>query len=96
MIHNYLYNEIIISNSLLRPNAKVKRDSIDIKSKTSLVDDWLNITMFDSIDGNLSLAVKQNADQDTENALRDRSGSNLKLSEPDRLEVPAFLRRQAN
>lgn len=54
-INNKPY-EIVISNSLLRPNAKIKRDSIDIKSKTSLVDDWLNITLFDSIDGNLSLA----------------------------------------
>ena len=53
---NLLKNADIISNSLLRPNAKIKRDSIDIKSKTSLVDDWLNITLFDSIDGNLSLA----------------------------------------
>ena len=54
-INNKPY-EIVISNSLLRPNTKIKRDSIDIKSKTSLVDDWLNITLFDSIDGNLSLA----------------------------------------
>jgi len=48
--------EIKISNSILRPSSKVKRDSTDIKSKTSLVDDWLSITLFDSIDGRSSFA----------------------------------------
>ena len=59
---NYVFNinnrsyEVKISNSLLRPKATVERDSIDIKSKTSLVDDWLSVTLFDSIDGKLSFA----------------------------------------
>jgi hypothetical protein len=48
--------EIKISNSLTKPNAKIKRDSLDIKSKVSLVDDWLSITIFDSIDKKPSFA----------------------------------------
>jgi len=48
--------KIEVSNSLVKPKTKIKRDSINIKSKSSLVDDWFNLTIFDSIDGNLSLA----------------------------------------
>ena len=44
------------TNSLSKPSSKIKRDSIDIKSKTSLVDDWLSITVFDSLNGNPSFA----------------------------------------
>ena len=40
----------------IKPKTKIKRDSINIKSKSSLVDDWFNLTIFDSIDSNLSLA----------------------------------------
>ena len=48
--------KIEVSNSLVKPKTKIKRDSINIKSKSSLVDDWFNLTIFDSIDSNLSLA----------------------------------------
>ena len=48
--------DLKITNSLSKPSSKIKRDSIDIKSKTSLVDDWLSITVFDSLNGNPSFA----------------------------------------
>ena len=48
--------DLEITNSLSKPSSKIKRDSIDIKSKTSLVDDWLSITVFDSLNGNPSFA----------------------------------------
>ena len=48
--------EIMISNSLSKPSTKIRRDSIDIKSKVSLVDDWLSLTLFDSIDKKPSFA----------------------------------------
>tara|TARA_B100001248_G_scaffold80419_2_gene58383 strand:+ start:1052 stop:4039 length:2988 start_codon:yes stop_codon:yes gene_type:complete len=59
--------EVKISNSLLRPKANVKRDSIDIKSKTSLVDDWISVTFFDSIDGRLSFAQISSKISSTDN-----------------------------
>ncbi len=70
---NYTFNineksyEVKISNSLLRPKANVKRDSINIKSKTSLVDDWLSVTFFDSIDGRLSFAQISSKISSTDN-----------------------------
>jgi imidazolonepropionase-like amidohydrolase len=48
--------EIKISNSLTKPSTKIKRDSTDIKSKVSLVDDWLSLTLFDSINEKPSFA----------------------------------------
>src|SRR6056300_1401549 len=48
--------EIKISNSLSKPSTKIRRDSIDIKSKVSLVDDWLSLTLFDSINEKPSFA----------------------------------------
>ena len=48
--------DLKITNSLSKPSSKIKKDSIDIKSKTSLVDDWLSITIFDSIDDKPSYA----------------------------------------
>ena len=45
-----------ISNSLTKPSTKIKRDSTDIKSKVSLVDDWLSLTLFDSINEKPSFA----------------------------------------
>jgi imidazolonepropionase-like amidohydrolase len=48
--------EIKISNSLTKPLTKIKRDSTDIKSKVSLVDDWLSLTLFDSINEKPSFA----------------------------------------
>ena len=54
-INNKSY-EIKISNSLTKPSTKIKRDSIDIKSKVSLVDDWLSLTLFDSINEEPSFA----------------------------------------
>ena len=48
--------EIKILNSLTKPSTKIRRDSIDIKSKVSLVDDWLSLTLFDSIDKKPSFA----------------------------------------
>ena len=59
--------EVKISNSLLRPKSNVNRDSIDIKSKTSLVDDWLSVTFFDSIDGKLSFAQISSKISSTDN-----------------------------
>ena len=53
---NNNYYDLKITNSLSKPSSKIKRDSIDIKSKTSLVDDWLSITVFDSLNGNPSFA----------------------------------------
>ena len=54
-INNNEY-KVEISNSLTKPSSKIKKDSVSIKSKASLVDDWFNLTIFDSIDGKSSFA----------------------------------------
>ena len=48
--------DITISNSTSKPTSKVNKDSLEIKSKTTLVDDWLNITIFDEKEGKSSFA----------------------------------------
>ena len=46
--------------------------------------------------GNFNFVSKQTGNQHELNNLSGRNSSTLKTSESDRLEVPAFLRRQAN
>ncbi|MDG2475846.1 MAG: amidohydrolase family protein [Flavobacteriaceae bacterium] len=47
---------IEISNSISSPKTKIKKDSLDIKSKSTLIDDWFDVTIFDSINGKSSFA----------------------------------------
>ena len=54
-LNNNSYN-LKITNSLSKPSSIITKDSLKIKSKTSIVDDWLSITLFDSIDGRQSFA----------------------------------------
>ncbi len=49
------YN-LIISNSQDNINTRVKKDSINLKSKTSLQDDWLYLTIFDEYKSKASYA----------------------------------------
>jgi len=75
--------DLKITNSLSKPSSKIKKDSIDIKSKTSLVDDWLSITIFDSIDDKPSYAqisLKINSSDNIEGTGTDFNNNNFSFN----------------
>ena len=75
--------DLKITNSLSKPSSKIKKDSIDIRSKTSLVDDWLSITIFDSIDDKPSYAqisLKINSSDNIEGTGTDFNNNNFSFN----------------
>ena len=81
-LNNNSYN-LKITNSLSKPSSIITRDSLNIKSKTSIVDDWLSITLFDSIDGRQSFAqisLKINSSNNIEGTGTDFNNNNFSFN----------------